>query len=271
METLFKTADKHQKEVDQLKHRVTCLEQNQRHQKVNPYCLLSWRTAENFWCRDTPYAWELAGIDSNEAIQFEIQSHVSHGIREDKRKNLVSCYTPQGLIAVMANQLLITAETLMKARNELRSRNDGQSIYAQPSVFLVNGLLVSAVVGLQSIQDAIASFCQKQEPDYEVHGVFYFSNYPFRVTKFEFINLYRRRIYEHKFSGKTMNDLANCCKHDVPWLGLVQTNDDNINDIADESGTQLLREVLIPSYDETAKLLARIGSMFNQSVLFPSI
>lgn len=211
--------------------------------------LLSFKTADVHWC--------------TESMQ---------DLRERERKHaVVDGVTPQGVVAVIANQLLIVAETLIKARDDLARFGNVGSDYARPSVFLLNGLMASALIGLQGVHDAIASFCQTQASDEEIQGDIYFSTYPFHVTKFEFIRLEKQRILAHKFQNKNVNELANGCKHDLAWLGMMSINGDVYNDIVDTDGCLLLRDVLIPVYDVTAKVLQRLGSMYQHPVSFPCI
>jgi hypothetical protein len=226
-----------------LQKRVSDLEKVQSPNKVNVNSFLSWRAADAHWC-------------------IELQ-----GIRVEKKK-LITRFTVQGLLAVIANQLIIVAETMIKARNELA---DEGTKFACPSTFVLNGLMSSALIGMQGVQDAIATFCQKQAPDDAINGLFDFSTYAFVVTKFEFIKLHRNKLNANKFNGRSTNELANCCKHELPWLGMVSTNVDGINDITDETGVQLLRNVMIPAYMETTKIIARIGGMYNCPVKFPLI
>ena len=206
--------------------------------------LLSFATADAYWC-------------------------VEQGFREKKQH---AGFTPKGVIAVIANQLIIVAETLIKARNELMSSISGSTEeYARPSVFVLNGLMASALIGLQGVHDAIASFCQQQAPDEEFQGDIYFSTYKFRVTKFEFIQLQKQMIMAHEFDGKNVNELANGCKHNLAWLGLVSMNVDGCNDIIDSNRCRLLRDVLVPIYDQTNSILMRLGAMYHQPLMFPSI
>ena len=234
-------------ELLSLKKRVSDLEKAQRPNKVilrSPF--LSWKVADTYWCIDL------------------------QGFREEK-KMLISGFTVQGLLAVIANQLIIVAETMIKARNELTKWGEDGTTYACPSTFVLNGLLSSALIGMQGVQDAIATFCQREATDDAINGLFYFSTYPFAVTKFEFIKLNRSKLYSNKFNNKNTNELANCCKHELSWLGLVSTNVDGANDIIDENGVQLLRNVMIPAYTETSKIIQRMGSMYNYPVKFPFI
>jgi hypothetical protein len=190
--------------------------------------------------------------------------------KKDDNEKKATC-SAQELIAVITNQLLVVAKTLIGSRNELEKWGVMQDEYAAPSIFIVNGQMASAILAMQAVQDAIATFCQQQAPDDTIVGLFYFSSYPFRVTEYEFVKLMRQKIYSHTFNGKTINDLANCCKHEISWFGQVSTNVDGVNDITDEFGKRLLRDVCIPVYIETTNILKRLGDMHNQPVSFPCI
>lgn len=198
------------------------------------------------------------------------------GVRE-LRTRRVSGFTPEGGIAIITNQLGVVARTLIEARNELIAKDPADTDYAQPSVFVVNGLLCSAATGLQSVLDSVASFCHKLEPDDNHEGFLYFHTYQFRVTTWEFIRLSKeRQIQPLIFDGVGFNDLANRLKHELPWLGMISEDTYGLRDIRDGSngnGTRraVFREMLIPMYKITKGIIQRLGSMHGQPITLPHV
>jgi hypothetical protein len=165
----------------------------------------------------------------------------------------------------------LIATHLATARAELASNQHPTEEYAAPSVFVMNGLLASVLTGLQSILDSIATFCQREAPDDDVDGFVYFSTYPFHVTTFDFIRPIKVRIYGYSFRGLNFNQLANSVKHELPWLGLLSTNPDGNLDIHDDQGVGLLREVIVPVYEDAKKIIQRLGHKYQQPVTLPFV
>jgi hypothetical protein len=194
------------------------------------------------------------------------------GVREYKHV-LIEGFTPKGGIAVVANQLGVVAKTLVRVRNELMPKpSDSEGDYAQPSVFVVNGLLVSAATGLQGVMDAVASLCHTYAPDDEHDGLIYFDTYKFRMTDWDFISVSKARtISTLRYDGMDFNQLANRLKHHLPWLGIISTNPDGFNDVHDINGTGVLRGMLVPLYKIIKQIVQRLGDQFKQPINLPFV
>jgi hypothetical protein len=199
------------------------------------------------------------------------------GVRE-RSATISSGFTPKGLISVLANQLLIIHSTLIQVRNELAPNTQPPGEYQCPDNFVVNGLLASAITGLQAVQDSIASFCHREVPDVAFTKTFlYFSEYPFNQTEFHVIRSKKSKLYSFKFNGKNINDLANQCKHELPWLGSVsalRVTGSSINwvqDIGDDKHTPLFLNVVVPVFIQTKEILGFQGQKYKTGINIPPI
>jgi hypothetical protein len=79
--------------------------------------------------------------------------------------------TAKGIVAILANQLLAIHSKLIRVRTELSQDPEALGDHQRPNDYIVNGLLASAITGLQSVQDGIASFCKREVPDTTVNGL----------------------------------------------------------------------------------------------------
>lgn len=209
-----------------------------------------------------------------EGLELHIRPH--KGVRELNRQ-VIAGFSPKGGVAVIANQLVVVAKTLIAVRNELLPHKRDLD-FAQPSVFMVNGLLASAATGLQSVMDAIASFCQRMAPDEDHHAYIYFSTFEFRVIEWEFIRLIKEQgITPLQFEGRTFNEFANALKHEAPWVGLV-SEVRGLQDVYDTPVPErdyevkgAFRDMLVPAYNHVKKIVERLGAKFQQPVTLPFV
>ena len=173
---------------------------------------------------------------------------------------VIEGFTEKGGIAVIANQLECVALTLLYARREL--------FKDAPDGFVVNGTLVSALTGLQSILDCIATFCQHYEPDDALNDAkIYFTSYSFIGVRVNFMQQVRRELLHLQFNGQNYNDLANMCKHTSPWLGSVSTSDKTgLNDVYDDQGRGAFNDMIAPLYIGLSGALGRLGNLYHQPV-----
>jgi hypothetical protein len=191
----------------------------------------------------------------------------------EPRQSIINGFTSKGGIAVIANQLNVVARTLIAARKDLTSEiNSDSGSYAHPSIYVVNGLLASATTGLQAVLDAVTSFCHHLEPDEDHEGLVYFNTYPFHVTTWEFIRVFKeRQIQPLMFDDLRFNDLANRLKHELPWLGVLSKDSDGLCDIRDGSGRALFRDMLVPMYNIAKSIVQRLGSKYQQPIELPYV
>ena len=217
---------------------------------------------------DEKLSW-LSVMDGHWSFENDFSCCPIQGIREFKH-DVVASFTKQGGIAVIANQLGMVGSILIAARDELNAQGTTTE-RAQPSVFMVNGQLSFAATGLQSVLDSMASFCQTCVPEEGFNGLTYFSQYGFNVTEYNFIFKAKEEIYKPLFQGLNLNELANRCKHEMPWLGTISKNKDNLNDIHDVLGVGVLRDMLVPAYKQAKHVVERLGHMHQQPVSLPNV
>jgi hypothetical protein len=202
---------------------------------------------------------------------------IVQGVRE-RTPTTSDGFTAKGMVAILANQLHDIHSTLIRVRTELSQNAEAVDGHQRPDDYIVNGLLASAITGLQSIQDGIASFCHHEVPDVLVTGPCYFSTYPFAQTDFEIIAHKKAKLYSYHFGGKNINDLANHCRHELPWLGHVvgvRIQDGEyayyVQDIADNKRTALFRHVVLPVFQETKGIIACLARRYDTHVDVPPV
>ena len=186
---------------------------------------------------------------------------------------VITGWTEKGGIAVVANQLGAVAKTLIAARNELTHSAGPDDGYAHPSVFVVNGLLVSATTGLQAVMDSVASLCNHLARDEDFSGDIYFDDFPFRVTSWDYITAIRREhIWALCFQNLSFNEFANKVKHTQPWIGIISQGQPHyMNDIYDSEGVGLLRGILVPIYYQVRSIVSRLGGTYGQPIDLPHV
>lgn len=207
------------------------------------------------------------------STESSLHNSLLQGAREFKH-TVIQSFTAKGGVAVIANQLAVVARTLITVRQELAidaPNADAKGDFKYPSTFMVNGLLASAITGLQNVLDAVASVCHNLAPDSEHNGIIYFSTYSFAVTEWDFIARAKHtQISKLKFDGLTFNELANRLKHELPWVGVIsQAND--INDVYDSSNVGAFRGMLVPMYNIAKNIVCFLGNKYNQSVDLPFV
>lgn len=192
------------------------------------------------------------------------ESHVAGDLHVTR-----ACLTQRGHIAVVANQLSAVGFTIKGLRDELNPRlEEGSPL---PCNFVVNGLFVSALTGLQAVHDAIATYCNTYAPDDDITELFYFSTYPFNSARYNYVQKIKRDLYALEFDGRNINHLANDCKHTLPWVGIVQTNNaDGTNDVF-SGDVGLLRDVVVKAYEITKTLVCRLGHEASQPITLPNV
>ena len=175
----------------------------------------------------------------------------------------VSGYTPQGGVVVIANQLGLVGRLLVNLRNELQVSD------RHPDSFVVNAYVASAATGLQSIGDAVATFCQHHAPDDTISGYVNFSKYPFGMLKFEFVSTIKKQIDLLTYDNKMFDQLANFLKHEQPFLVVSQV--EYLHDLYDANSTGVLRGMLIPVYEFMKQILHRLGQTYGVKLQFPDV
>lgn len=173
--------------------------------------------------------------------------------------------TPQGGVAIIANQLGLVGRMLGALRDELQVSD------RLPDNYVVNAYVASAAAGLQSVGDAVASFCQHHAPDDTIDGRVHFSTYEFKMTAFEFVRPIKKKIDALRHGNQNFNQLANYLKHEHPFLGLV-TQHEFLHDVYDDTNrTGVLRGMLIPAYKLMTEILHRIAQQFAMAMTFPGV
>lgn len=266
-----------QQELDDLTRRVARLELRQPiqvgslcHGCVRSYQAISQRVYLQEKAREMNPQYRLT-VDVPLCVEPEL-THVhwrAQGLRES-RQRVISGFTPQGGVAVLVNVLYVVHKLLSDVRDEMSGC--GGAIVAQ-SVFVSNAWMTLAATTLQNVLDQITAFCHLRAPDPQHDGLLYFSTYPFRITTYEFMQRFKNTINELTYDGMKFNDLANRCKHECPWIGLMTDKDGTAPfDIYDSAGNGVLRDMLIPVYTTVGKMLQRLGSIHQQPVAaFPLI
>lgn len=175
-------------------------------------------------------------------------------------------YTPAGGVAILANMLANIGDVLQDVEAELMQ---------EASAWVVNGHLVTGITSLQNVLDAMARFCQHQQPLHKFeNGLVYFHSYEFRTSDFiDSIGPLQRAIECTVFDDLSFNDLANRVKHEAPWLGLVTTGEaSDVNDIYDAHGRRALYDVAVPVYKKATAICKRLAVIFNcQTPTFPIV
>ena len=171
----------------------------------------------------------------------------------------------QCVISVIANQLGMVGCILLAAGNELEALGPATR-HAQPEArALVNGHLCLAATMLQTVLDRITAFC-------EASSTPSFSKYGFKNCEHNFISEARHKIYEPLFQGLDLDDLATRCNHVVqPWLGTISTDSYGLNDIHDRLGKGVLHDMLAPAYNQTKRVVERLGQMHEQLITLPDV
>jgi hypothetical protein len=183
-------------------------------------------------------------------------------------------------LAAIANFMAVQAIALKQARTELQIPFDTNPERRRfPCVAAVNGYLASALIGMLSVSDQIAVYCNKyyvsDTPDCvdnETVDAIYFVDYNFSdASVVNFISPIQRRLEEVKFKGMKFSKLANKAKHHLSWFGMVIAHPrDETHDIIID-GVGLLRDVAVPVYKELYKVLGRLGSMVKTPVTLPQV
>lgn len=180
-----------------------------------------------------------------------------------KYAEVMSGYTIQAGVAVIANQLEVVANTLLNARRILFMQEKESQCQ-----FTINGLLVSAFLGLQSVMDCIATFCQHHEPDDACSDdKVYFDGYSFISSKVSFIRNERSNMKLLRFKDHDYSYWANTVKHNCTWFGLVTVSErSGLADIYDDNQHGLYMDMIIPLFNHVCAIMERLGSIYKLPV-----
>ena len=174
-------------------------------------------------------------------------------------------FSCEGGVLVVANALLYASEPLDIARRVLQRQKNGDSSS------VLNGHLYVSAVMLQSVLDGIARLCDNATCG-NSEGNVYFHNYEFLHSDVVWVAGAQREIAALRFMGKSFNDVANCLKHEKPWVGVVSMGGDGSLKIPDAEGTCFLYGFVIPVYKRAVAIVSRLCKMYDQSVpAFPSL
>ena len=181
----------------------------------------------------------------------------------DREDGPVSGFTTEGRIAVMANLLRVVAVTIHNIEREIVS--------SDPSVWLYNSFIVSALTSLQTFLDVVARFCYDE---YESSGTtdqtnIYFVSHTFHHMDLQPVNQRQTLIGGLRFKGKSFNDLANHVKHTMPWIGLHSTNPHGDVDIFDSDGKGVLRDMVCPAYDAGVAIIKHLAKKKGTHICNP--
>lgn len=131
----------------------------------------------------------------------------------------------------------------------------------------LNAHIFSAITGLQSLFDAVASACNAEEP--RVTGdVSFFPGredreYRFVTPKFLSIQKYKTELLLLPcWGGKSFNQIANALKHECPFCGVPTFSDRKQLWDIDKDDIGLLRDILEPAW---RILLATISYLAKQN------
>lgn len=185
-----------------------------------------------------------------------------------KYVNVMEGYTDKAGVAVIANQLQVVASTLLQARMLLfMAEKEAQC------QFTINGLLVSVFMGMQSVMDCIATFCQHHEPDEQwTDDKIYFDQYTFISSKVSFIRNQRTKMQELRFNDQDYNYWANVVKHNCTWFGMVSVDErSGLADIYDSDRRGLYQDMIIPLFDNIRQIIERLGFVYHQPLCITKV
>lgn len=179
------------------------------------------------------------------------------------------------MIVVLANQLLVIHSTLINVRNELAPSGEQLGEFQKPDDFIVNGLLASAITGLQSVQDGIASFCHREVRMWMVFVTF--QHILFNKLSLKLFPTKRQNCIRISLMARiSMHLLTNA---NTSFLGLgmsgVRIQDGAemyyVHDITDGNHKTLFRGVVLPVFKETKEILGFLARKYYTHVDIPPI
>jgi hypothetical protein len=216
--------------------------------------------------------WLFYGVRMCEVEITHALQHVSDG-HESPPKQAVEMrvqarglmgFTIEGGIVVVANALLHAAAPIGESRYHVLSSELGQNSA------VLNGMLWTGTVLLQSALDSFASLCQKISQLPQAAG--YFHNYPFINSDIVWVGVHQTKIAEILFDGKTFDEFANFIKHEQPWIGAVSMGATGTRDVCDSSGVGYVYGVLIPVFKELKLMVCRLAKQYGQPVpVYPQL
>ena len=169
----------------------------------------------------------------------------------DRENGPVAGLTTEGRIAVMVNLLRVVAVTIHNIEREIVS--------SDPSVWLYNSFIVSALTSLQTFLDVVARFCYDESSDDRQDPNIYFVSHTFHHMDLQPVSQQQTVIRGLQFEGRSFNDLVNYVKHTMPWVGLHTTNTHGEVDIFDCNGKGVLRNMVCPAYDAGVVILKHLA------------
>lgn len=186
-------------------------------------------------------------------------------------------FTPAGHLTIIANALRKMQDRILEVRSSLLELGT-QTLRKEKTVdnilipaYEVNAQAYLIVVSLQSLLDSLAAASvfalswtadttavQFFEPVTETSKI-YFSDHEFSETCFQWIRAHQRVIAGIKFNSLPFKDIANNLKHKHPYIQPVSMSGrDELFDIFDRDGNGLLRNVILPVFDEAKAICGRL-------------
>jgi hypothetical protein len=186
--------------------------------------------------------------------------------------------TYRGSIFIIVNTAAHVAHHIAQAQNILApSYDDSDKLkdrHPQKRKIELNVHLFSALTGLQSLLDAVASACNAEYP--KVPGdVSFFpgredKEYPFVTSEVRKIQKYKDEILALPgWGGKSFNQIANALKHECPFSGepifATQMSSWDIS----KGGVGLLRDILEPTWKSLLGIIKHLA--IKNSVPLPQL
>lgn len=126
----------------------------------------------------------------------------------------------------------------------------------------VNAFFVSAIFGLGSLLDSMATICESMFPSGQsLRAQVNFSQYGFETGKLPQLHSLKLKILACTFSELNIIQIWNKCKHEMPWLGKVSVSSSNDRaDIWGADGKRLFLDFILPVYEHVQEMLANIAN-----------
>ena len=128
------------------------------------------------------------------------------------------------------------------------------------SAWIYNAQIFRVTTAMQSLLDAIARYC------HDIYGssiteddTIYFHRYVFHQADLQVVKVLQSQIGALSFMGMSFNDLANKLKHEIPWVGVQQTNPQGFVDIFDDNGYGLVYGLIEDVFKASMTILNTIA------------
>ena len=220
------------KDVNALKQRVHALETIRRRHAVSAIHRVSsiMTKKENVKIYSCPFSYQM--------------------ITEDRRP--ADGLTPSGRHAVLYNVMISIKLELEQLQFSIVT--DGSSAW------IYNAQIFRVTTALQSLLDAIARYCHDiYGSSIPEDGKIYFHRYVFHQADLQVVKVLQSQIGALSFMGMSFHDLANKLKHEIPWVGVQQTNSQGFVDIFDDNGNGLVYGLLENVFKASTTILKTIA------------